>query len=521
MQKDITIIKEDNTYMEVICKDDSISHFLTEFFSYESEGAKWRKNKRWDGMIRLYNKYNKKMYVGLLNVLLLFCQKNNLSYELDNLLIDKTETNELEILEWIVNDIKPTDGDGLYIEPYEHQVQAITESIKHHRCTLLSATNSGKSLITYCLVRYYQLIKEKENSSILIIVPTKMLVEQLYSDFGEYSQKSDWCVGKYCQKITGDYEKIVKKEVVISTWQSIYDRGVEFFKQFEFVVVDECHKAQSDSFKKILENCGHIRYRVGMTGTLDKSKVPKLIINGLIGRIKKIISAKEMIDEGMSTNLDIKMIMMRYKAQEAKDLHKMKLNLKREFKEQDKKIPAALLFNLEMDFIMEHKRRMEKVVGFANTLKGNTIILSNRVENHLEPMYEHALSTITDRDIYIITGSGKYATDATERELIRNKIAEDGNCIVFATYGTMSTGINIKNLHNLIFASSLKAFITICQAIGRLLRLHDSKKIANVYDMVDVLNHKKSPNFFMKHAIERYNTYISEGYKVKKFNVKI
>lgn len=519
--KDVTAIKIDNNWMEVRCIDHDIKNHISDFFTFEPANIKYRKNKKWDGLIRLYNKRNNRLYAGLINILAIFCKKNSLSLEIDPLLIKINEVKESDILEWIMTDLKPTTDLGDKLIPYDYQIDALYNAIKYNRITLLAATSSGKSFIIYALVRYYQLIINDINKSHLIIVPDKGLVEQLYQNFEEFSQNNeDWNVYDNCQKITGDYEKIIKKEIVISTWQSIYENDREYFEQFESIIIDETHKAKNESFKSIFEKCPHIKYRVGVTGTLNDVQVDKLVINGLIGRVKKIVTTNQLQQKKRAAQTQVNIIQLNYSNSERKKLYELKNIIKNENKSLIN--VQTLVYQGEQNFINENKKRNSLIVDFLDSFKNkNSLVLAERVETHIEKLYEEAKHRLKDKHVFIIIGTGKYKTRKEEKAKIKEFVNNNDNCIIFSSFKLMGTGQSIRRLHNLLFVSSYKAPITIKQAIGRIIRLHSSKIKAHIYDFVDEISYNNIANIALKHAIERMKIYKEEKHDIKRIVVNI
>ena len=189
----------------------------------------------------------------------------------------------------------------------DYQFDAFAECIKNRRILLLSPTASGKSLIIYAIIRYY-LLSESITSGeyqILIVVPTTSLVEQMYKDFRDYSAQTNWKVGKHCHRLYYGKEKNSKKPVIISTWQSIYDREKDFFKKFLVCIGDEAHGFKAKSMTDMMTNMINCRYRIGTTGTLDGTKTHKLVLEGLFGELQQVVSTKDLIDQEVLAELDI------------------------------------------------------------------------------------------------------------------------------------------------------------------------------------------------------------------------
>ena len=154
--------------------------------------------------------------------------------------------------------------------------------------------------------------------------------------------------------------------------------------------------------------------------------------------------------------------------------------------------------------IITHQKRNNFIKNLVLDLKGNTLVLFSRVETHGQPLYELINNSIqNDRKVFYVHGG----VDAEERERIREITETERNAIIVASYGTFSTGINIKNLHNVIFASPSKSRIRNLQSIGRVLRKGDSKTQAVLYDIADDITHLSRRNYTLNHLIERIKIY--------------
>jgi superfamily II DNA or RNA helicase len=243
-------------------------------------------------------------------------------------------------------------------------------------------------------------------------------------------------------------------------------------------------------------------YRFACTGTLKESKAHKTVIIGHFGSIYKAISTEEMIEKGYASKFKIKAVVLKYPKDELREI-------------------KGAVYHDEIDWIISHQRRNKFICKLATSLKGNTLILFQFIEKHGDILYEMMKSRVEVRGLnhgvhYIHGGS-----DKDDREAIRKIMEENENQIVIASSGTMSTGANIKNLHNLIFASPSKARIKILQSVGRALRLHDSKDVATLYDIADDLRTGKKLNYSLQHFGERVKIYGESGfpYTISSFDI--
>tara|TARA_B100001093_G_scaffold230364_1_gene220878 strand:- start:7907 stop:9367 length:1461 start_codon:yes stop_codon:yes gene_type:complete len=470
--------------------DAGIGYELNEFFTFVVPGAKFMpqvRNKVWDGKIRLYNVATQLLYAGLQNYVYTFAQERQYTVQLDPALsgniYDKNDA------------LKFIKSLNLKYVPRDYQIDAFIHAVRNNRSLLLSPTASGKSLIIYLLTQYYKGCK-------LIIVPTTSLVYQMQSDFIEYGYHGD------CTVITASESKEWKKQInspiVITTWQSIYKQPKTWFRDFDVVVGDEAHLFKSKSLTSIMTKLDNCKYRFGFTGTLDGTQTHKLVLEGLFGAVKKVTSSAELIDQGHLSNFKIKAIVLQYP-------------------EDIRKHVIKLTYADEMDYIVRLLSRNTFIKNLVLSLKGNTLLLFQFVDKHGKVLYndikKEINNTIFPRQVYYVSGDIK----ANDREDIRALVEEDKDAIIVASFGTFSTGINIKNLHNIIFASPTKSRIRNLQSIGRGLRKSDSKLSATLYDIADDLTYKSKHNYTIQHFAERLKTYNEEKfeYKIYTINIKV
>ena len=467
----------------------SIARELADYFTFEVPGHRFMpayKNKVWDGKIRLFSTATGRIYVGLLGYLKRFCDRNDIEINIEEGVEDVKEIGR-QVVEGFVKSLKPK-SKGKSIKLRDYQIDAIEYALKSHRALLVSPTASGKSLIIYSLVRYYKMMGLKT----LILVPTTSLVEQMYSDFEDYG----WSSGTYCQKIYQGYDKKVEKDVVISTWQSIYKMPKKYFEQFGCVIGDEAHLFKSKSLTNIMTKLHLCKYRFGLTGTLDGTQTQRLVLEGLFGAVEKVVSTKELIDNKTLANLNIECIVLKHK-------------------EEDCKLVKDYSYAEEIDYLVLQPDRNNFITGLCNSLKGNTLCLYQLVEKHGKPLYE--LMKDFDRKVFFVYGG----TDAKTRNDIRGIVEKEKNAIIIASYGTFSTGINIRNINNVVFSSPSKSRIRVLQSIGRGLRTSASKDSIRLFDLSDDLSYKSKVNFTLNHFNERLNIYNEEQFNYKIDRIKL
>ena len=475
------ISKKNEVYLKLEDLQPSEQQELAEYFTFEVPGAKFMpmyRNRVWDGKIRLFSPASGEIYVGLLDYVKSYCDKNNISYiEEEN--VDDTRDVMGTVVRGFVRSLKPkSKGKSLKIRDY--QLEAVQLALSRNRALILSPTASGKSLIIYSLVRYYQMAGERT----LILVPTTSLVEQMYSDFEDYG----WSSGTYCQKVYQGYTTKIEKDVVISTWQSIYKMPKKYFEQFGCVIGDEAHMFKAKSLTGIMTKLHRCKYRFGFTGTLDGTQTHRLVLEGLFGPVEKVTSTKELMDKKSLAKLNIKCIILKHK-----------------------NIREKLSYAEELDYIVTNEKRIDFVVNLLQHLRGNTLCLFQLVEKHGKILYDR----IGEDNAFFVYG----ATSAEQREEIRAIVDKSDNSTTIASYGTFSTGINIRNIHNIVLASPCKSKIRVLQSIGRGLRTSSSKDSVLIFDIADDLGRD---NYTLRHFTERLNIYNEEqfDYEISKVKLK-
>ena len=474
----LIISKKNEVYLQVQAEP-HVYYELSDQFTFEVPGAKFSpayKKKFWDGKIRLFNTQKGEIYIGLLDRIIQFCKDHGYTYEFLE--------NKYYGLPFEVNEMISKPGVKDYItaickySPRDYQVEGVYDALRHNRKLLISPTASGKSLMIYSIVRYF--VETGKNT--LIVVPTTSLVEQMYKDFADYG----WDVGSFCHKIYAGRERETDSQVIITTWQSIYKLPRKYFERFSVVVGDEAHQFKSKSLISIMTKLANAKYRYGFTGTLDGTQTHKWVLEGLFGPSYKIIKTDELMKKGHVATLDINVLLLKHPPN--------KFNT----------------FEEEVQYIIGHDRRNNFIKNLALDLKGNTLILFARVEKHGEPLYNliNNNNIIENRRVFFVHGG----VDTEDREEIRDITEREDNAIIVASYGTFSTGINIKNLHNVIFASPSKSRIRNLQSIGRVLRKGNKKTSATLYDIADDITYKSRKNYTLNHLIERIKIYAEENF---------
>ena len=459
-------------------------------FTFEVPGFKFMpqfRNRSWDGKIRLFAYATGQIYAGLYPYILNWCKDNNIQV-VDGTKIKETDVEDKKIDQFIKALKIP-------LEVRDYQKEAFVHSIKRNRCLLVSPTASGKSLIVYLMLIFNLLrLKESKQNKILIIVPTTSLVEQLFKDFKDYGYNSD----RNVHKIYQGHEKVTNKRVVITTWQSVYNMPKSWFSDFGMVIGDEAHLFKAVSLTKIMSKLTKCKYRVGLTGTLDGTKTHKLVLEGLFGVVNKVVSTSELQERKQLADLKIFCLILQHD-KEARHLLK------------DKN------YQEEMDYLVSNEKRNKYIRNLCLSLQGNSLCLFQYVEKHGVILKQLIEEKAGDRKVFFVYGG----VEANERESIRAITEKSDNAIIIASYGTFSTGINIRNLHNIVFSSPSKSRIRNLQSIGRGLRLKDNDSSATLYDIADDLTYNEKENYTLAHFRERINIYNGEDFNYEIHSVDL
>ena len=470
MSETVRVEKLDEVFMRVHC-DDGLAKDLHDFFSFTVPGAKFMpsyKNRYWDGKVRLFSIKTNKIYIGLLPYVDEFCRERGFNFEgIQDVIGEKQRATE-ELHQFI-------EELNLPFSPRDYQMEAFRTAVQYGRQLLLSPTASGKSLIIYLLARYY-------NKKTIIIVPTTSLVEQMAKDFIDYGYDEE-----ICKIYIG--QPVFDSEITITTWQSFAKAPKEVMQSFDVVVGDEAHLFKAQTLKGILEKMKTTAIRIGTTGTLDGSECHRLQLEGMFGPVKKVISSYQLMEEGTIAKINIQCVILRHTKQK------------------------KMTYQEEMDYLCSSEERNKFITNLVSSLKGNTLVLFQYVEKHGEVLYPMLDGRV--KDLHYVFGG----TDTEDREKVRELVEKSNDSVILASYGTFSTGINIKKIDNVVFASPSKSRIRNLQSIGRGLRKADGKDSMRLFDIADDL---QCDNFTLRHLKERINTYNEENfpYELKQFDLK-
>ena len=483
MKSNVFIQKKNEVYLTVQCEP-HVGHELADQFTFEVPQAKFMsayKKRYWDGKIKLFSPGTGEIYVGLLPYITSFCEEKG--YEV--ILKD----NEFYGLPSTVDEFITPEGIGEYVKslnlPHkvrDYQYKGIYEALRNKRKLLLSPTGSGKSLMIYALTRFWAAKKLQT----LIVVPTTSLVEQMSKDFQDYG----WNAKHHCHKVYAGTDPRSDKDVIITTWQSVYKLPKAYFERFGAIIGDEAHLFKAKSLTSIMNKLHDCKYRVGFTGTLDGTQTNRLVLEGVFGTVDKVTKTEKLIKQGHLSEFEIKVLLLKH--------DKQKFDT----------------YQDEMDYLVEHEGRNKFIRNLVCDLSGNTLVLFNYVERHGMPLFEMINNKVGEHRLVFLVHGG---VDTEDREKARQIAETTHDSIIVASYGTFSTGINIRNLHNVVFASPSKSKVRNLQSIGRVLRKGDHKTKAVLYDIADDIG----KNYTLNHLIERVKLYNEENFNYEFIDVRI
>ena len=484
---DVVIHKLNEVHLKIEAEP-HVDYELRDHFTFEVPNAKFMpqyRGRNWNGEIHLYDLRSKRLYVGLLDRLVSFCVSRDYKFKFE---ANKFYGSPFEINEGVSREgVKDYITSITNLKARDYQVEGVYDALRHNRRLLISPTASGKSLMIYAIVRYFV----SKNQKILLVVPTTSLVEQMYKDFADYG----WVPDSYCHRIYSGKEKTNEFPVTITTWQSIYKLDRPFFEDYDVVIGDEAHLFKSKSLISIMTKLDNAKYRFGFTGTLDGTQTHKWVLEGVFGPSYKVTRTAELMEKGHVAQLDIQCIVLKHSPQKFE------------------------VFEDEVQYLINHEQRNNFIKNLVLDLKGNTLVLFQRVEAHGKPLFELIQSSsFTERKIFFVHGG----VDTEEREEVRKIVDCEQNAVIVASYGVFSTGINIRNLHNVVFASPSKSRIRNLQSIGRVLRKGNNKTKARLYDISDDCSYRSKKNYTLNHLIERIKIYNEEkfNYDIVTVNLK-
>ena len=418
--------------------------------------------------------------------------------------------------------VRNKQGEWIPFMPYDHQIDAAYKILKNRFCMAEVATSGGKSLII-SIVIFYTLKNLKEDAKFLLIVPSITLVTQFYDNIVEYNNGVNRLINKEInesgcdvriEEVMSDkprkYSGTENPNIYIGTYQSLEKWPKPFFQQFHTVACDEAHGAKAKTITTILQKTfGSAYSRFGVSGTFPPDDSCEILtIQSVLGPKITEVSANELKEKGIITPMDIKVVLMSH--QDLDYAERLEI-IKRGGMGKE-------ALELEKSFIHDSDKRLNFIKKIIEKCDKNTLVLFHSIE-YGQKIFNKLKSEIQNKDFFYIDGEVRNK----EREEIKKFMEETSTNtkILIASYGTLSTGVSINALFNVVFADSFKSEQIIIQSIGRALRLHEEKKTALIFDLVDVFSLEEPKNILFRHFKEREKFYIKRKYPYSVTKVKL
>ncbi len=457
----------------ITCEDKNIFENMREHFSVENKSAAFVQRRFKSRFVNIPSRKYVITPTGLCDL--------GLYWEIRRYLIENQITSEINLTDKLKQALKvgcETEAFTEFaMELRDYQAEVIAKSLKNGWGTCVLGTGAGKTLTTAALIEnYYRKSNNKDLFKCIMVVPDLGLVQQTYDEFlkcGISFKVTRW---------TGNNKPDLTSNVVICNIQILQSRfdDNEWVKYVDLLVVDECHKLKpSNKISKIINSIKTYN-RYGFTGTLPLDNIEKWYIIGKLGPVLYEKNSYELRLEKYLTNVEVKILNLNYKN-----------NL----------IPRNTdsAYRDELNFIYTHKERNRIIGALSNKLQNNTLILVNHIV-HGEALLETLKEVCKDKQVFFIRGE----VEVGERENIKKLMESHNDIVCIAISAIFSTGVNIKNLHNIMFVSGGKSFIRTVQSIGRGLRLHDNKNKLLILDFCDNLHYSSL------HSEKRKRIYTTE-----------
>lgn len=462
-----------NRKLLIKCDDRNIFENLREYFSVEDKNAAFIQRRFSSRRIKLPSRKYVITPTGLCNL--------GLYWEIRRYLITKQITEPVSITDKLKEALNVGYTYSIFkdftLQLRDYQEEVIQKAIKNGWGTCVLGTGAGKTLTTAALIEnYYRNSSNKDTFKCIMIVPDLGLVQQTYNEFidsGITFKTTRW---------TGSNKPDLTANVVICNIQILQSqfKNNEWVRFVDLLVVDECHKVKSSNeISKIISSI-KTSNRYGFTGTLPEDTLEKWFIIGKLGPVLYEKNSHDLRLESYLTNVEVKIINLNYSNPVIPNITDSE-------------------YRNELSFLYTHEKRNKFISQLSNKLNNNTLILVNHIL-HGESLLDVIKNTCINKKVFFIKGE----VDVEEREKIKNLMETDNNIICIAISAIFSTGVNIKNLHNILFVSGGKSFIRTVQSIGRGLRLHKNKSRLLIIDVSDNLRYGK------QHSEKRKLIYTAE-----------
>ena len=457
--------------------DDFVIESLREKFSVENKNARFsgRKFKGMDrkSVITATGRFD----VGMFPQIAKYLKSIGVTCIYDDLFKNRVKSTIVDTKELL---------DDLCFSMRYYQYDAIVKGLNRGYGIFELGTGAGKSLLTASLCE--NVLLHKPDWKILIVVPGKTLHSQLGNDFEKYNVQFNW------SRWGANYELEDTNVVIVNNeFLTLHASNNKWIKNVDMVIADEAHKIHGESTISKVVNSIKTPHKFGMTGTLPKDIFKRWKIIGTFGEVIYRKPVSELKNEGFLTESTINMIKL---------IHHNPPVFKAT------KLDKNKAYIDEVEWITTNKARNKPIADKAKSLDRNSLILVDRLA-HGETFLE--LLKDSGKDVIFIHGG---VPEKDRQELLRKMEVQD-NIIAIAMGAIFSTGINVKNIHHVIFGYGGKSFIRIIQSIGRGLRLHDEKDVLEIHDFYDNVRYSDD------HAQKRLGYYTKEDHKVQKTKIPV
>jgi superfamily II DNA or RNA helicase len=383
---------------------------------------------------------------------------------------------------------------------YLYQMESAYRAILFKTARIEVGTSGGKTLITYLYCRYMIDHVVPKGKKLLIIVPRQLLAKQLQADFKEYDEFSDSPFK--VETIFSGSKRIEDAQIVVGVYNSLSDYDAEYFDDFFAVICDEVHGAKSNSIRNgIYAKCFHTEYFFGMTGSFPEWKtLDYLNIVSMFGPRVLVKKTWELIADGNACPVKINKVRIHYSGEE----NDMSKNLK------ESGFTGIERYHIEKAWFHSHEQRTNLMCKLINSHELNHLVLVESVD-YCKMLKDFIQERCPERIVEIIHGSVK------GRDEILNLVKGRDDCVLVATYETMSTGVSVPSVAHVHFPDGGRSEIRIKQSVGRSIRIYLAKLFANVWDYQDLIpgcsfkNHASARNKIYeaeKHPCVEYDVYL-------------
>jgi superfamily II DNA or RNA helicase len=379
----------------------------------------------------------------------------------------------------------------LSLELRDYQEEAVNKCLSLGRGVNVLGTGAGKTLTIATLIdNFYLYSKQLKEFKCLVIVPDLTLVNQTYKDFLEYN------VSFSCTRWTGTIKPDLDANIIIANidiLRSKFDDN-KWIKDVNLLIVDEAHKmGKGNKSSKLLEKI-KTPNKFGFTGTLPDDNLNKWNVIGKIGPVLIKKSSYELREEKFLTTAHVKILNLSYKDKPVRVLNSDN--------------PTENYRN-ELIFISYNKFRNKVIQITCNNFNNNILILINNID-HGQHLFDLLSSNLMNKRVFFIRGE----VDVEERDKVKQIMEKENNVVCIAVSAIFSTGVNIKNIHMIIFAAGGKSFIRTVQSIGRGLRLHEDKQELTIIDIADNLE------YGFEHSVKRKQIYKEEKINFSDYQIE-